>query len=397
MEHEPSAHPLRIDLTRRHRHARGSTCTPTVFSSSRSRSSRSAQPGLPTQTASAAELLYAVDSQNRLISFSSATPSSIARIAFTGLPAGEEILGLDQRPANKTLVAVGRSSRLYNVNPTTGAATAIGAAAFTPALSGASFGFDFNPTVDRIRLTSDARQDLRLHPDTGATAATDGTLTYAPGDPGASATPRVVASAYTNSTAGATTTQLFDLDAGRDVLALQNPPNNGTLTTIGPLGVDASDLAGFDISGVDGIAYAALQVGGASSSSLYTINLASGAATVVGRIGGGSIVRALAGGRHRSDRLDRTVSPAADRLRGDAGGSAAPVGSSCRGGLLRRLHRVGAPDPQRPNRWLGCGENDRSGGQRVAPRRLHEREQEIADQSQVAHDHGRCHRPRRGR
>ena len=105
-----------------------------------------------------------------------------------------------------------------------------------PPLAGASFGFDFNPTVDRIRLTSDARQNLRLNPDTGATAAVDGALTYAAGDPGAASTPRIVGSAYTNSVAGATTTQLFDLDAGRDALVLQNPPNNGTLVTVGSLG-----------------------------------------------------------------------------------------------------------------------------------------------------------------
>ena len=137
-----------------------------------------------------------------------------AGIAFTGLPAGEQIVGLDVRPANKQVVALSTASRLYRIDVATGAATAIGAAALTPALSGASFGFDFNPTVDRIRATSDVRQNLRLHPDTGATAFVDGTLTYAAGDAGASATPRIVGSAYTNSVAGATTTTLFDIDAG---------------------------------------------------------------------------------------------------------------------------------------------------------------------------------------
>ena len=243
--------------------------------------------------ARAAERFYGVDAGNRLVTFSGQTPASIKRTAFTGLPAGEQIVGIDVRPANKQVVAVGSTSRLYRIDVASAAATAIGSAAFVPGLAGTSFGFDFNPTVDRIRVTSDARPNLRLHPDTGATAAVDGQLSYAAADPGAGSTPRVVASAYTNSVAGATTTQLFDLDAARDALVLQNPPNNGTLVSIGSLGIDIGDNVGFDISAVDGVAYVSAQVGQSSSSQLYTVNLTTGATTQVGRIGG-SPLRALA-------------------------------------------------------------------------------------------------------
>jgi len=104
-------------------------------------------------TADAAELLYGVDTQNRLVTFNGDTSTSISRIPFTGLSAGEQIVGLDVRPANKQVVALSSASRLYRIDVATGAATAIGAGPFTPALSGASFGFDFNPTVDRIRVT----------------------------------------------------------------------------------------------------------------------------------------------------------------------------------------------------------------------------------------------------
>lgn len=245
-------------------------------------------------TASAAELVYGVDTQNRLVTFTSDAPIAISRISFTGLPAGEQIVGLDVRPVNKQVIALSSASRLYRIDVASGAATAIGTSPFVPALSGTSFGFDFNPTVDRIRVTSDARQNLRLNPDTGATAAIDGTLTYAVGDAGAASTPRIVGSAYTNSVAGATTTTLYDIDAGRDFLTIQNPPNNGTLVSVGALGVDAGDNAGFDISAVDGVAYAALQVPPSLSSGLYRINLTTGAATLVGRIGGSTAIRALA-------------------------------------------------------------------------------------------------------
>ena len=244
--------------------------------------------------AQAAELFYGVDTQNRLVTFSGQTPAAITRTAFTGLPPGEQIVGLDVRPANKQLLGLGSTSRLYRIDVATGAATSIGTAPFVPPLAGSSFGFDFNPTVDRIRLTSDTRQNLRLNPDTGVTAAVDGTLAYAAGDPGAASTPRIVASGYTNSVAGATTTQLFNLDAARDALVLQNPPNNGTLVTVGALGIDIGDSTGFDISAVDGIAYVAAQVGATASSQLYTVNLTTGATTLVGRIGGQVPLRALA-------------------------------------------------------------------------------------------------------
>ncbi len=244
-------------------------------------------------TADAAELLYGVDVNNRLISFSSDRPTSITRIAISGLQPGEQLIGLDRRPANGQMVALGSTSRSYRLDVASGGATAVGAP-FSPALSGTSFGWDFNPTVDRIRLTSDARQDLRLHPDTGVVAATDGQLAYAAGDPGAGTAPRVVGSAYTNSVAGATTTQLYDLEAARDVLVLQNPPNNGTLVTVGPLGLDLGDSAGFDIASSGGIAYAAVHAAGTGTPQLHTVDLATGRATLVGRIGGRTLVRALA-------------------------------------------------------------------------------------------------------
>ncbi len=68
------------------------------------------------------------------------------------------------------------SPYVYLVNRTTGAATPIGVGPFEPTLNGTSFGFDLNPMVDRIRLTSNFTQNLRLQPDTGTVAATDGAL-----------------------------------------------------------------------------------------------------------------------------------------------------------------------------------------------------------------------------
>jgi hypothetical protein len=85
----------------------------------------------------------------------------------------------------------------------------VGAAPFTPAVNGTSFGFDFNPVPDRLRFVTDADQDLRLNPNDGTVAGTDGTLAFSammPTDPNAGTNPNVVGSAYTNNFSGTTTT-----------------------------------------------------------------------------------------------------------------------------------------------------------------------------------------------
>jgi hypothetical protein len=90
---------------------------------------------------------------------------------------------------------------------------------------------------------------------------------------------------------GATATTLYGIDSGRDVVVRQGglngspSPNGGQLTTIGPLGANTFDEVGFDISGLSGIAYASLttRLGPLDTSSdLYTINLNTGAASLVG-------------------------------------------------------------------------------------------------------------------
>jgi hypothetical protein len=224
---------------------------------------------------------FALTNANQIVAFNTDAPGApIAAVAITGLQPGESALGLDLRPATGQLYLLGSSSRVYVVNPVTGAATPVGGP-FSPLLSGASFGFDFNPTVDRIRVVSDTGQNLRIHPDTGAVAAADGAL-----NPG---TPRIVGSAYTNNVAGATTTTLYGIDSSTDQLFIQNPPNNGTQVLVGALGVDTTDLVGFDISANDHAAFATL-TSGATVTSLYRIDLASGVATLAGALPGGPYV-----------------------------------------------------------------------------------------------------------
>src|SRR6185503_9884471 len=144
----------------------------------------------------------------------------------------------DFRPATGQLFALGSSSRLYRLNTTTGTATRVSNSALSPPLNGAAFGFDFNPAVDRIRVVSDGRQNLRLHPDLGTVAAVDTPLAYAPGDTNAVSIPSVAGAAYTDNLAGTPSTTLFVVDSNLDILARQGSagglptsPNSGQLFT----------------------------------------------------------------------------------------------------------------------------------------------------------------------
>jgi hypothetical protein len=240
----------------------------------------------PSVRAAAGSTMYAITTTNNLLRFDSGTPGTIlSTVAVSGLQVGENLLGIDFRPASGQLYGLGSTSRVYTIDLTNGVATQVGASPFAASLSGTNFGFDFNPTVDRMRVVSDADQNLRLNPNNGVVAGSDTALAYAVGDGNVGANPNMVGAAYNNNIAGATITTLYGIDSNLDILVIQNSPNNGTLNTIGPLGFDTSGSVGFDIA-TTGTAFASLSVSGLAG--LFTINLTTGAATPVGSIGTGA-------------------------------------------------------------------------------------------------------------
>jgi hypothetical protein len=251
--------------------------------------------------------VFAVNAANELITFREDKPGEIrSRMPITNLRAGETILGIDFRPANGWLYGLGSSNQLYLINDQSGVASRIGAQ-FTTALQGTSFGFDFNPVMDRIRIVSNTGQNLRAHPDLGEIVGVDGPLAYATGDENAGKTPQVTGAAYTNPDTDANTpTTLYDIESFADFLVIQNPPNAGTLGSVGFLFIDAGDLVGFDIgtpfhsrrSGQNfadqGGSLAAVQPSGGGGARLYQIDLSTGRALDRGPIGTNEDVRGLA-------------------------------------------------------------------------------------------------------
>ena len=252
-------------------------------------------------------LVYAVTSNNNLISFDSERPEIIREIvAITGITANQTLVGVDFRPATGELFglgynAAGGETRLYNINRSTGVATPIGDAPISLALGNGPVAVDFNPTVDRIRVVGANNANYRLNPTNGALAATDANLAYASGDVNAGTDPAIGSVAYTNSYNGATMTTLYTYDDSLNTVNTQIPPNNGTQNTIGMSGVmvnpndPSSDLdIYYDFSTATNEAYLAANTGAGVNDNFYKLDLASGAATQVGKIGNGIAVRDIA-------------------------------------------------------------------------------------------------------
>ncbi len=247
-----------------------------------------------------AQTVQAVRGGNTLVTVNSTAPGTVLRsVSVTGLGAGQTIAGIDYRPAApRVLYAISNVGQLYTINARTGVATIVGTPPL-PTISGV--GFDFNPTVDRLRIVTQVGQNIRANPDTGALAATDGALAYAATDINAGAIPTVAAAAYTNNVAGATTTTLYVLDTRGALtparLATQGnatvSPNSGQLFTVGSTGVTSIGVAGFDI-GSTGQSFATFTDPVTRVTSLYTINLTTGAATLVGALAGNTSYEGLA-------------------------------------------------------------------------------------------------------
>ncbi len=258
-----------------------------------------------------AEKAVGITASNKLIKFNAGNPGKIlASMPVKGLQPGETLLGIDYRVSKDVLYALGSSGRLYTVNEDTAQLTQVGSP-FVVALQGTQFGFDFNPTVDRIRVVSNTGQNLRLHPDTGAVVdgnpnvdgvQTDATLSFAAGDINAGKSPMAVGAAYSYNKADPKITTNYLVDAATGTLLTQGSregttptvsPNTGQLFTVGKLGM-AFDDAAFDIQALSDVAFAALNSKGSKVTRWVTIDLKTGMAKALGTIGGGEVVTSMA-------------------------------------------------------------------------------------------------------
>lgn len=242
-------------------------------------------------SASAAEILWGLTANNTLVRFSSSAPGTIlATLPITGLAHDERIVVIevdlpggrwavdDPMPAvfRARLTGVSNAGRYYEISRTTGAATELGPVQPVSALSGSSFGAA--DTNSRLTIVSETSIVKSIDKPSGLvstnSAPANRFVALAYGYPGQ---PRP-GSVAIDSAADA----LYEVFSGRP--SLLGPVTYPVYTSvpIGPLGVDTSDDAGLEFGPHDRQLYAALTVGGVPG--LYTVNPASGHATLVGFI-----------------------------------------------------------------------------------------------------------------
>ena len=232
-------------------------------------------------SAHSAESFYGVTEAGRLVRLHSDSPGAIRSARpITGMSESEHLVGIDRSPANGQLYGVGTASYLYRVDGR-GTATRVSPGLFDVFVQGSSYGLAFEPGGARLRLVSNAEQNMRIDASSGRVV--DGTpgsrsgvsgdqnLRYAPGDSGAGEDPNVGAAAYVGG-------RLYGIDAVRDTLVRSDAPSEGRLRTVGGLGVNAADPVGLTV-GSDGRAWAAFRREGRREVELWRIDLAVGRAT----------------------------------------------------------------------------------------------------------------------
>jgi hypothetical protein len=219
-------------------------------------------------TARAVPLLVLRDGINLVRLYSARPQTVLSTTVVRGLQPGETLVGIDVRQRDGLLFGVGSTSRLYLVDPMTGAATPVGLP-FTPQLSGATFGVDLDDA--RLRVVSDTGQSVSIDSYNGAPS--DCCLLYP-------FVPAVAEIASRRVRYSGTPPYGIDVVNDRLLRGVLNSPSE----VVGPLGVDTTAAVGFDISPFDDAGFAVLTVGGVPS--LYDINLRTGAATLLGAVGG---------------------------------------------------------------------------------------------------------------
>jgi hypothetical protein len=191
------------------------------------------------------------------------------------------ILGIDVRPADGMIYGVAGDGSIVTIDAKSGQATA--KSKLSEMLKpGVTPTVDFNPVADRMRVMGSDGTSLRVNVDDGKVTV-DGSHKYKDGDANAGKTPKVVAGAYSNSVKGTKATTLYNIDATTGALVTQAPPNDGVLNTIGSLGMAISGPVAFNIVNTGEDKNDGWLVAGGS---LYSVDIKTGKATMVGRIEG---------------------------------------------------------------------------------------------------------------
>jgi hypothetical protein len=258
----------------------------------------------------ASEHIYCLTAGNNLIEVDIADLSTVLHsVPITGLENNAELRGIEFNTTTSLLYGLavfpGNQCRLYNIDYATGVTTPLGDISTLPSLSSAQ-ALEYDDGYE-FRIIGEQGENFRINATYGLVGGPpphngDPAVRFASGDVN-SGTPAIVALAHQKGTATPSNAFMFGLDSTRDILVNVSAPNvgptdptfanTGLTTTIGPVGIDFTNNASFDISPLTGTAFAALDSTGDTLSKLYQIDLVTGAATLIGTIGGGELIRGM--------------------------------------------------------------------------------------------------------
>lgn len=191
-------------------------------------------------SAAEAASLVALTNDNTIQLFSTTDRKVTATMQVKGLTA--PLAGFDVRPADGMLYGLQRDGQIVTIDVKSGQATP--KARLNQPLPAASVHLtvDFNPAADRLRVVGADGTNLRINVDDGATTV-DGKLRYADADANRAVSPRVMAGAYSNKFKGTQATALYEIEVNAGALVRQAPPNDGILSTLGPIGAKPEMVA----------------------------------------------------------------------------------------------------------------------------------------------------------
>ena len=222
-------------------------------------------------------VIYGLGSGGQIYRFDSAAPGAFNAV---GSATAAGIVDIDFRGSNNRLYGLSGTGATSTISVSNGMLTPL----FNPSHSlGTVSGFDFNPAADRMRIIGGGVNNFRMVPD-GIAGMTAGTVVNgAGGADGVFGVPMSVTLldvAYTNPFNGIAGTSLYSI--GSDGILYNHPavgaPQFNVLSAVGSLGISLAGDIGFDID-AGGTGYLV------SGSSLYTVNLTTGAAGLVGTLG----------------------------------------------------------------------------------------------------------------
>lgn len=239
---------------------------------------------------SQAATFFGVTTDNNLVSFDTAAPATfITSTAITGLKAsdgvtndaGAVLLNLTYHASSDTHYGIDSNSNFYSVTRG-GAATLISS---TFSTLGFAAGFAYDPITDKMLFASDVGENVLFS--TNGTRTANGNLVYGVGDANFGTAPTIFALGI-DPDFGST----YFIDANLNTLVTSLDPNFSELFTVGGLGLDVVSFGGLGVD-ADGNLWGTLSTDGATSS-LFSIDALTGAATSVGNFGSGVGVHSIA-------------------------------------------------------------------------------------------------------